>query len=128
VLSYVPDVEELEFATRMAHGSSLAVVETVAFPIAGWASWLGAWNLIADEATPAITDGFRVAVERLKFYANNAFSDQFGKQQARRILSELRGFEEFDRDFLLGAALGSGVSARGVRNLRRLLGTPSTLP
>src|SRR3954454_25127317 len=33
VLSYVPDANDLEFAMRLARDSSLAVVETVSFPL-----------------------------------------------------------------------------------------------
>lgn len=121
VLSYVPDLENLEFAMRLARGTSLAVVETVALPLAGWAAWFGSWNLVADEPTPPLSPEFKKEVERLKFYGNNGFGDQFGKDRARSILRDLRTLEDFDRDVLLGAVLAIGVSARGVKNLSKLM-------
>jgi hypothetical protein len=120
VLSYVPDLQDLEFSTRRAGTSSLAVVESVANPIAGWAAWLGALNLLTGEPTPAMSDEQTKAVERLKFYGNNAFGDRFGKDRARGILNDLHGSSDFDIAFLSGAVLAAGVSARGVKNLRRI--------
>jgi hypothetical protein len=65
VLSYVPHAEELEFAMRLARESSLAVVETVTFPLSGWAAWLGAWNLVTDEPTPPLAGTIKAVVDRL---------------------------------------------------------------
>lgn len=56
VLAYVPYADDLEFAMHLAHGSSLAVVETSAFPLAGWASRLDAWDLVNDGASPPLPD------------------------------------------------------------------------
>lgn len=121
VLSYVPYAEDLEFAMRLARNSSIAVVETVAFPIGGWAARLGAWNLVANRKTPPLTEAVRDAVDRLKFYGNNGFGDRFGKRQAQSILGGLRTDGVLDRDVLLGAVLAAGLSARGTANLAGLL-------
>lgn len=121
VLSYVPEAEDLEFATGLARGSSLAVVESVAFPLHGWAAWLEAWNLVTGEPTPALPANTRDVIDRLKFYGNNGFGDAFGKQQARSILTGPRGTGSPDRGLVLGAVLAAGVSARGIKNLDRLM-------
>lgn len=121
VLSYVPHAEELEFAMGLARGSSIGVVETVSFPLSGWAAWLGAWNLVSDEQTPPLPENVKQAVDRLVFYGNNGFGDQFGKQQARSILSELREQGSLDADLLVGAVVAAGVSARGAKNLEGLM-------
>ena len=120
VLAYVPDAEDLEFATRNARGSSLAVVATVAFPLLGWASWLGAMNLVTGEPTPEPTQDVKKLINRLVRNGDNGFGDSFGKQSARPILSDLRQAAVND-DFVLGAALAAGVSARGVGNLGRIM-------
>lgn len=121
VLSYVPHAEELEFAMRLARESSLAVVETVTFPLSGWAAWLGAWNLVADEPTPPLAGTIKSVVDRLVFYGNNGFGDDFGKRQARSILSELSHQGSLNRDLILGAVLAAGSSARATMNLGRLM-------
>jgi hypothetical protein len=105
----------------LARGSSIAAVETTAFPLAGWAAYLGAWDLVAEERTAPLPESVRDAVDRLKFYGNNGFGDSFGKQQAGRILGDLVGSQREALQTLPGAVLGAGVSARGVANLRRLM-------
>lgn len=118
VLSYVPYAEDLEFAMRRARGSSIAVVETDAFPLAGWAAQLRAWDLAHDRETPPLPAHLAEAVERLAFYGNNGFGDRFGRDQARRILSELHEPHSVRR--LVGALVARGVSARGVKKLGAL--------
>lgn len=123
VLSYVPRAEELQFAMDLARDSSLAVVETISFPLSGWAAWFEAWNLVDDQPTPPLPEAIKKAVDRLKFYGNNGFTDQLGKKQARSIVSDLLPSSEFDINFLPGAVLAAGVPARGVKNLRTLVGS-----
>lgn len=105
----------------LARRSSLAVLESSFFPLRGWAAWLGARNLATGEATPKLLATIRDAVERLKYYGNNAFAERFGKDRARSIVGELRGRGDFDRDLVLGAVLAAGVSAHGVKNLAALI-------
>jgi hypothetical protein len=123
VLSYVPYADQLDFAMGLARGSSLAVVETVTFPLPGWASWLGAWDLVRDKQTAPLADDLREAVARLKFYGNNGFGDSFGKQQAKSILRELGTRHRDMWSTLPGAVLAAGVSARGVARLQHLMET-----
>lgn len=121
VLAYVPHGEELEFASRLARDSSLAVVETVSFPLAGWAAWVGALNLVTRELTSPLDPAVAETVERLKFYANNGFGDDFGKRMARSILEDLpTDTLAWSSALLPSAVLAAGVSYRGVKNLENL--------
>ncbi|WP_127154861.1 hypothetical protein [Streptomyces lydicus] len=123
VLAYVPDERTLDFAAGLARGSSLAVVEGVhSFPFKGWARQLGAVDLTRPDEQPEELDSkLSEAINRLDFYKNNGFGDQFGKQQAQRILADLRSAGMLERDAILGALAARGASARGVRNLGRLI-------
>lgn len=121
VLSYVPNAKDLEFAMRLARDSSLAVVETVSFPLAGWAAWLGAWDLVRDAPTSPLEDPITDAVKRLAFYGNNGYGDDFGRKQARSILTDLPTRGQQHGELLLGALLAAGVSAHGVNNLSGLM-------
>jgi hypothetical protein len=121
VLAYVPYVEELDFAMDLAQHSAIVVVETVGFPIAGWAAWLGATNLLTGGRTPPLVAPLHKAVERLAFYGNNGF-DTFGKQQARRIVDDLSAsVPDLDGSLITSAALAAGCSPRAVKKLGELL-------
>lgn len=121
VLAYVPHAEELEFATRLARNSSLAVVETVSFSLAGWAAWVGAFNLVTEESTGPLDPAVAEAVERLKFYGNNGFGDDFGKRMARSTLEDLTDTPDWSAGLLVGAVLAAGASGRAVKNLEKLM-------
>ncbi len=121
VLSYVPHEKELETAMNLARGSSLGVVETVSFPLLGWASWFEAWDLVRQEPTPPLPESVRECVERVAFYGNNGFGDQFGKRQAQSILERLDEPARKASALLPGALIAAGVSPRGIRNIRQLM-------
>lgn len=125
VLVYVPDEKTLDFAARLARGSSLAVVESIhGFPLQGWARQLGAVDLTRpDEQPEPINSEVAEAIDRLDFYKNNGFGDRFGKQQAQRILQGLRSAGMLERDVILGALAARGASDRAVRNLGNLIDT-----
>ncbi|MBT2439783.1 hypothetical protein J7E93_06535 [Streptomyces sp. ISL-36] len=123
VLAYVPDEKTLDFAASLARGSSLAIVESVhGFPLEGWARQLGAIDLTRPDEQPEQLDSeLAAAIDRLDFYKNNGFGDRFGKQQAQRILQDLRGAGLLERDIILGALAAKGASDRAVRNLGKLI-------
>lgn len=123
VLAYVPDERTLDFAAGLAHGSSLAIVESVhGFPLEGWARQLGAIDLTRpDEQPEQLGSELAEAIDRLDFYKNNGFGDQFGKQQAQLILQDLRGAGLLEGDVILGALAAKGASDRAVRNLGKLI-------
>ncbi|AJE87577.1 hypothetical protein SLNWT_7201 [Streptomyces albus] len=123
VLAYVPDEKTFGFAASLARGSSLAVVESVhGFPLEGWARQLGAIDFTRPDEQPEPLDAkLAEAINQLDLYKNNGFGDQFGKQQARRILQNLRGAGLLERDVILGVLAAKGASDRAVRNLRKLI-------
>ncbi|CAL9676408.1 hypothetical protein ACFW40_33320 [Streptomyces sp. NPDC058807] len=125
VLAYVPDERTLDFAASLARGSSLAIVESIhGFPLEGWARQLGAIDLTRPHEQPEqLNSELTEAIDRLVFYKNNGFGDQFGKQQARRILQDLRAAGLLERDIILGAMAAKGASDRAVRNLGKLIDT-----
>ncbi|MEH0407469.1 hypothetical protein ACFY7V_33475 [[Kitasatospora] papulosa] len=125
VLAYVPDERTLDFAASLARGSSLAIVESFhGFPLEGWARQLGAIDLTRPDEQPEQFDSeLTEAIDRLDFYKNNGFGDQFGKQQARRILQDLRGAGLLERDIIVGALAAKGASDRAMRNLGKLIDT-----
>ncbi|MFF3959754.1 hypothetical protein ACFYY1_42310 [Streptomyces sp. NPDC001890] len=123
VFAYVPDAKSLDFAMNLARASSLVVVESAhGFPLKGWARQLGAVDLTRPDAQPeALPPELAAAVDRLDFYGNNGFGDRFGKQQAQRILQDLRGKGILEREVILGALAARGASDRSVRNLGQLI-------
>lgn len=123
VLAYVPDEKTLDFAARLARRSSLAVVESIhGFPLQGWARQIGAVDLTRpDEQPEPLHPALAEAIDRLAFYKNNGFGDRFGKQQAQRILQDLRTAGRLERDVVLGALAARGASDRAVRNLGKLI-------
>ena len=108
-------------AMSLARHSSLGVVETVSFPLLGWASWFEAWDLVRQEPTPPLPESVRECVERLAFYGNNGFGDQFGKRQAQSILEQLDEPARKASALLPGALIAAGLSPRGIQNIRRLM-------
>lgn len=122
VLSYVPTLKDLEFATGLARKSSLAVVESFSTPLRGWAAWLEALNLVTGAPTAVLPETTREAVERLKFCGNNGFADDYGKRDALRIISGLHERGCLDQDLLVGAVFAAGVFAvPGIKNLASLI-------
>ncbi|NRQ32106.1 hypothetical protein HII36_09680 [Nonomuraea sp. NN258] len=122
VLAYVPTLEALEMAVRVARGSSLCVVEGFAQPMAGWAVAVGAEDLtLPAVGTAAPLNSVLVeALERLVSYGNNGWGDQFGKQQAQRVLADLSR-EWRNPEFIAGYVIGKGRSARGAKNLQAII-------
>ncbi|MFD7974061.1 hypothetical protein [Streptomyces clavifer] len=92
------------------------------FPLEGWARQIGAIDLTRPNKQPEQLDSeLTEAIDRLDFYKNNGFGDRFGKQQAQRILQDLRGAGLLERDVILGALAAKGASDRAVRNLGKLI-------
>ncbi|MEU7839242.1 hypothetical protein [Nonomuraea sp. NPDC049129] len=120
VLAYVPTYEALEDAAGMARDSYLCVVEG-STSMAGWASAVGAEDLLRPGQTAAPLDpDLAKELDSLVFYGNNGWGDQFGKQQARRLLANLRP-EWRDSAIICGYMLAKGRSAQGVKNLTKIM-------
>ncbi|MFF2519847.1 hypothetical protein [Streptomyces sp. NPDC058086] len=92
VLAYLPDAKTLEFAAGLARNSSLAAVEGAnLFPLRGWAAQVNAVDLTRPEDKADRLDArLTSALARLKFYGNNGYGPPFDRQQAARILDDLR--------------------------------------
>ncbi|MGW7359644.1 hypothetical protein ACWGI0_24175 [Streptomyces sp. NPDC054802] len=123
VLAYVPDARTLDFATQLARGASLAVVESInGFRLAGWARELGAVDLTRPEDEPEpIAPSVAAAIKRLDFHKGNGFGDPIGKQTAQRALQGLQAQGLLDRETVLGALAARGASARAMKNLGILI-------
>jgi hypothetical protein len=99
----------MDLAIRCARGSHLAVVETVACPLLGWAMEVGAVDLAADAVTADTrSDEARGLLDGIHFYGNNGWGPDFDKRQASRLLADLR-----DRGEVLGRELGKAQPPDG---------------
>ncbi len=98
------------------------MIETVSFPLNGWAADFGATNLLTGATTSPPSESVTAALERLKFYSNNGFTGPFDKQQARSILIDLREAEScIDSDAITSAMLARGLSPKGAARLGQLI-------
>lgn len=123
VLAYVPDADLLHFAIGLARNSSLCVVEG-SFSVAGWAAATSALDLVTGQETAPVAEDIQDELERLRFYGNNGWGDQWGKQWAIRILpTVLRELPSDGRtaDVIAGWMLAKGASDNGVRNLAKVI-------
>jgi len=120
VLAFVPDMPTLQFAADLARGSSLCAIETQSNPVRGWAAVTGAVNLLTSEQTK-LDEALAELLDRLVFYGNNGYGDGWGKQNARRILDDMRAAGMADRDFLIAALAARDISLNGQRNIGKLI-------
>lgn len=118
VLAYVPEQRVLELAHRRARGATLCVVESVSFPIHGWARESAAVNLLDGSVLPPLDPALATGLDRLQRAGNNGWGDQPGKRDATRLLGELR--LNLDCAEVFGYVLARGASERGVTNLRKI--------
>lgn len=123
VLVYVPDYDTFHLAANYAHGSSLAVVESVTTPLRGWAMEVAALNLLTGDRTPDTrTEEQRRELDRLHFYGNNGWTTGFGKDQATRLLSDLQRRGLLDTDVVLGYMLAKGHHGKAIDRLAKIIG------
>lgn len=119
VLAYVPEERVLALAHRHARRTALCVVETVSFPVHGWAREVGAINLLDGSVLPALDAEAVRLLEHLQFIGNNGWGDVYGKRDAARILPDLR--EHVDRAEVLGYVLAHGAHDVGIKNLSKIM-------
>lgn len=122
VLAYAPDYDLMDFASALATGSSLAVVESQPYVVSGWAMETGAVNLLTgqptgDTRTEAQTEG----AKRIAFYGNNGWTSGFGKTQTTRILDDMRAAGTLDRDIILGYVVAHGSQGKAVKRLAAMI-------
>ncbi|MEW2161495.1 hypothetical protein AB0912_00610 [Streptomyces sp. NPDC007084] len=123
VLACVPDAKTLEFATGLARGSSLAAVEGAnLFPLHGWATQVQAIDLThPEDEVEEVDERLTSALESLKFYGNNGYGPPFDRQQAARVLGDLRSAGLLDHDVVIGAMAARGISPSGLKLLGQLI-------
>ncbi|MFJ3472171.1 hypothetical protein ACIPJ1_04500 [Microbacterium maritypicum] len=123
VLVYVPDARSLRFALDLAHGYSLAVVESVSFPLSEWAAGADALNLL-DGSTSAISLPANVVadLDRAVFFGgNNGWSGSHEKTHARSRLAAHVESGRLSPDEAAAYVMSQGVSDKGATRLRVLL-------
>ncbi|MGC5010126.1 hypothetical protein ACLQ2R_05120 [Streptosporangium sp. DT93] len=122
VLVYAPDFETLDLAVGYARGSCLAVIETRATPLIGWAMEARAVNLLTGEVTADTrTDSQRETLERVRVNGNNGWTRGFGQNQTMRILQGTYGRDGLTKDIILGTMLAKGRHGKAVDRLGKLL-------
>lgn len=119
VLAYAPEERVLALAHRHARNAALCVVESVSFPLHGWARESAAVNLLTGSVLPPLDPSVRDRLEHLRFIGNNGWGDQYGKRDATRILPDLRG--DVDRAEVLGYLLAHGAHDRSLGNIEKIM-------
>lgn len=123
VLAYVPDERSLKLALNLARGYSLAVVESVSFPLAEWAAGAGAINLL-DGSTSAgtIPEDVKAALDHAVFFGgNNGWTGKHEKQQALNQLEQHVRSSRLMPEQAASYVMSKGVSDKGAKRLRLLL-------
>ena len=123
VLAYVPDERTLKLALDLAHGYSLAVVETVSFPLAEWAAGADAINLLDGSASrSSIPDDVKADLDHAVFFGgNNGWTGQHEKQHARNHLARHVQAGRLTPEQAASYVMAHSVSDKGARRLRLLL-------
>lgn len=123
VLVYVPDERTLKFALNLARGYSLAVVESVSFPLAEWAAGAGAINLLDGRTdTSSVPADVRADLDRaVLFGGNNGWTGSHEKEHARRHLAHHVQAGRLATEHAVAYVMAKGVSDRGAKRLRLLL-------
>lgn len=123
VLAYVPDERTLKLALNLARGYSLAVVETVSFPLAEWAAGAGAVNLLNGTLSlSSLPDDVKADLDHaMSFGGNNGWTGPHEKQHARSHLSRHVQAGHLAPEQAASYVMAQGVSGKGARRLRLLL-------
>lgn len=123
VLAYVPDERTLNLALDLARGYSIAVVETVSFPLAEWAAGVGAVNLLDGSASAGnLSDVVIADLDHAVFFGgNNGWTGSHEKTHARNHLVRHVQAGLITPEQAASYVMAVGVSGRGATRLRRLL-------
>ena len=123
VLAYVPDERTLKLALELARGYSLAVVETVSFPVTEWAAGAEAINLLdGSRSSSSIPDDVKADLDHAVFFGgNNGWTGQHEKQHAcNHLLRHVRA-GCLAPEQAASYVMAKGVSDKGAKRLRLLL-------
>jgi hypothetical protein len=121
ILAFVPTLELLADAVRLADGNALGVVEQGAGEVAGWAAAVGAIDLATGESGSEVDPAVREAFESIHDAGYNGYSvsDSFLRQRIDDDLSLLaRAGVSFT--FLAGYLVGLGAGGHRLAGLRQL--------
>lgn len=123
VLVYVPDERTLELALNLARGYSLAVVESVSFPLAEWAAGAGAINLLdgSTSASSLLPDVKADLDHAVSFGGNNGWTGSHEKEHARNHLARHVQAGRLAPEQAASYVMAKGVTDRGAKRLRLLL-------
>ena len=123
VLAYVPDERTLKLALNIARGYSLAVVETVSFPLAEWAAGAGAVNLLdGSTSSSSLPDDVKADLDHAVFFGgNNGWTGQHEKEHARKHLARHVRAGRLAPEQAASYVMARGVSDKGAKRLRLLL-------
>lgn len=123
VLAYVPDERTLKLALNLARGYSLAVVETVSFPLAEWAAGAGAVNLLdGSTSSSSLPDDVKADLDHAVFFGgNNGWTGQHEKEHARNHLVRHVQAGRLAPEQAASYVMARGVSDKGAKRLRLLL-------
>lgn len=123
VLAYVPDERTLKLALNIARGYSLAVVETVSFPLAEWAAGAGAVNLLdGSTSSSSLPDDVKADLDHAVFFGgNNGWTGQHEKEHARNHLVRHVQAGRLAPEQAASYVMARGVSDKGAKRLRLLL-------
>lgn len=123
VLAYLPDERNLKLALELARGYSLAVVETVSFPLTEWAASVEAINLLdGSKSSGSIPDDVKADLDHAVFFGgNNGWAGQHEKQHAcNHLLRHVRA-GCLAPEQAASYVMAKGVSDKGAKRLRSLL-------
>lgn len=123
VLAYVPDERTLRLALDLARGYSLAVVETVSFPLAEWAAGAEAVNLLdGNTSSSNLPDDIKADLDHaVLFGGNNGWTGQHEKQHALNHLVRHVRAGRLAPEQAASYVMAKGVSGKGAKRLRLLL-------
>lgn len=123
VLAYVPDGRTLKLALNRARGYSLAVVETMSFPLAEWAAGADAINLLdASTSSSGLSDDVNADLDHAVFFgSNNGWTGPHEKEHARKHLLRHIRASRLTPDQAGSYVMAKGVSDKGAKRLRLLL-------
>jgi hypothetical protein len=122
VLAYMPDYEMMDLATEVASDASLAVVETIEYPMTGWAMQVRAIDLVTGEVTPDTrADSQRRELDQVFFYGNNGWAPASDRERATAVLQPLLGEPGMSKDIVLGHMIAKGANGKGVARLAKVI-------
>ncbi|WP_144022733.1 hypothetical protein [Asanoa hainanensis] len=117
VLAYLPDYDDVHHSLQAVRYGAFAAVESVAYPLIGWAMATRALDLTTGEITvDSRSETLKEAIERIHFFDNNGWTRGFGADSAKRILGDLPPPDR-DKDLLLGSLCALGSRGRALERL-----------